>query len=135
MAEHGNLDQDVARLLDQVRDAPAFTADDQDDRVRQGAVEIVRLAVHIGADDPETALLELLQGLGDVADLHEGMYSTAPADVLPTVSLMSAVRRLGRRTASTPAHSAVRMMAPMLWTSSMPSRRTRNGTFPFHQQR
>ena len=54
----------------------------------------------------------------------------APAAALATVGDRWAERWRGRTTPVTPAHSALRRRAPMLWGSVIPSRTNRKGTAP-----
>ena len=57
-----------------------------------------------------------------------GICSIAPADVFATVALIGALCRLGMSTAVAPAHSAVRIIAPILCGSSTPSVKMSKGT-------
>src|SRR5262245_46234876 len=61
-------------------------------------------------------------------------YSTAPAEVLATVSLRPAARCSGMKTPSTPAHSQVRRTAPRLCGSSTPSSSTTRGGSPIESR-
>ena len=53
-----------------------------------------------------------------------GIYSSAPAEALPTTAVRPTLRRLGMMTPCAPAHSAVRMIAPRLCGSDSSSQMT-----------
>ena len=61
------------------------------------------------------------------ATLATGTYSSAPAEVLPTVKFREALRRFGIITPCAPAASAVLITAPRLCVSSTPSQIIING--------
>ena len=60
-----------------------------------------------------------------------GTWATAPAEVLATMAVSPAERRLGMMMPWAPAHSAVRMTAPRLWGSESSSHTTTRGGSPF----
>ena len=67
-AGHGDAEEVVAGLLDQVVEAGAFAAEDEDAVGAEVEVGVVGGAALVEAEDPDVGLLHLLEGADEVGD-------------------------------------------------------------------
>ena len=127
------LDDQVAALADQPRQAGALGAEHEADALGGQVAEVEQrpLGGVVEADDPDPrARLSRASAAGSPATSAIGTCSTAPAAALATVGVTCTARWRGSRTPSTPAPSQLRRIAPRLPGSVTPSTATRNGARP-----
>ena len=121
-AGHGNAQQVVAGAADQIVEAGAFAAEDED--AVAGEVELVVVGWPRSSSPMTQRFWRLSSSRARTRLTTRAMRrcSAAPALALTATGLRGAERRSVRMTPSTPAPSATRSRAPRFCGSSTPSR-------------
>jgi hypothetical protein len=112
----------VAGFADQVVEAGAFAAEDEDAVAGEVELVVVGCAALVESDDPEVLAFEVFEGADEVDDAGDAEMLGGAGAGLDGDRAEGAERRSVRTTPSTPAPSATRSSAPRFCGSSTPSR-------------
>ena len=131
LSEHRDFGQMIGNADDFVADAIFFRS--HDDGGWRGIIRCINIFFGFfgTANQLQARFLQKRMVCIKLSCRQTGILYNAPAEVLIASALICAEPFAGITMACTPAHSAVRAMAPMLRTSVMPSSTRISGTSPF----